>query len=100
MKIKKLLKRLRIAKIPKEIKDNTKYCTYCNSKIQSNDTFIQHKGYDFHCDCYIRYLEIKQDVLLKIAKIIKENGANFAFPTSTININKNDDILNEKIKLE
>lgn len=49
---------------------------------------------------YIRYLEIKQDVLLKIAKIIKENGANFAFPTSTININKNDDILNEKIKLE
>ena len=58
MKIKKLLKRLRIAKIPKEIKDNTKYCTYCNSKIQSNDTFIQHKGYDFHCDCYIRYLEI------------------------------------------
>ena len=58
MKIKKLLKRLRIAKIPKEIKDNTKYCTYCNSKIQSNVTFIQHKGYDFHCDCYIRYLEI------------------------------------------
>ena len=49
---------------------------------------------------YIRYLEIKQDVLLKIAKIIKENGANFAFPTSTININKNNDILNEKIKLE
>lgn len=49
---------------------------------------------------YARFLETKQDVLLKIAKIIKENGADFAFPTNTIYINEIDNISSEKIKLQ
>lgn len=35
---------------------------------------------------WIRYHEIKQDVLLKILKIIEERGASCAFPTSTLHI--------------
>ena len=35
---------------------------------------------------WIRYHEIKQDVLLKIVEIIENNGAEFAYPTSTVHL--------------
>jgi len=35
---------------------------------------------------WILYHEIKQDVLLKIINIIEKNGAEFAFPTSTLHL--------------
>ncbi len=35
---------------------------------------------------WIEYHDVKQDVLLKIIKIVEENGAEFAFPTSTIHL--------------
>ena len=35
---------------------------------------------------WIRYHEIKQDVLLKIVDIIEKNDAEFAFPTSTLHL--------------
>ncbi|MEC7839344.1 MAG: mechanosensitive ion channel family protein [Chlamydiota bacterium] len=35
-----------------------------------------------------KYRSIKQDVLLKIADIIKENGAEIAFPTNTVHLHK------------
>lgn len=38
---------------------------------------------------YIRFLEIKQDVLLKIASVVKENGAEIALPTSIFMDNEN-----------
>ena len=39
---------------------------------------------------WIRYHEIKQDVLLKILAIIEKQGAEYAFPTSTILLPGND----------
>ena len=36
---------------------------------------------------FTRFFEIKQDILLKVAEIIKENGAELAHPTQTIDIN-------------
>ena len=35
---------------------------------------------------WIQFHEIKQDVLLKIVEIIEQNGAEFAFPTSTLHL--------------
>ena len=35
---------------------------------------------------WIQFHEIKQDVLLKIVEIIERNGAEFAFPTSTVHL--------------
>lgn len=35
---------------------------------------------------WVRYHEIKQDVMLKIAQIIECNGAEFAFPTQTVHL--------------
>ncbi len=35
---------------------------------------------------WIKFHEIKQDVLLKIVEIIERNGAEFAFPTSTLHL--------------
>ena len=35
---------------------------------------------------WIQFHEIKQDVLLKIVGIVEENGAEFAFPTSTLHL--------------
>jgi len=35
---------------------------------------------------WVRFHEIKQDVLLKIVEIIKNNNAEFAFPTSTMHL--------------
>ena len=38
---------------------------------------------------WIRFHEIKQDVLLKVLAIIEKNGAECAFPTSTLHIQSN-----------
>ena len=35
---------------------------------------------------WIKYHEIKQDVMLKIVDIVEQHGAEFAFPTSTIHV--------------
>ena len=35
---------------------------------------------------WVKYHEVKQDVLLKIAEIIQANKAEIAFPTSTMHI--------------
>lgn len=35
---------------------------------------------------WVRYHEVKQDVLLKIAEIIEQHGASIAFPTSTLHV--------------
>lgn len=35
---------------------------------------------------WIRYHEVKQDVLLKIFQIVENHGAEFAFPTSTVHL--------------
>ncbi len=35
---------------------------------------------------WVRFHEIKQDVLLKIAEIVDNNGAEFAFPTTTLHL--------------
>jgi MscS family membrane protein len=40
---------------------------------------------------WVKYHEIKQDILLKVAKIISDNKAEIAFPTSTIHLPKNPD---------
>jgi len=45
---------------------------------------------------WVRYHEIKQDVLLKIINIIESNGAECAFPTSTLHISSSSDISNQK----
>lgn len=44
---------------------------------------------------WIKYHEVKQDVLFKITEIVEKHGAEMAFPTSTIYI-ENDALLNEK----
>lgn len=43
----------------------------------------------------VRYSEIKQDILLKITNIIKNNGAELAFPVRAVYVNKDND--SEKI---
>ncbi len=35
---------------------------------------------------WIRYHEVKQDVLLKVAEIIARHGAEIAFPTRTLHV--------------
>lgn len=37
---------------------------------------------------WVKYHEIKQDILLKIMNIIEQEGAEIAFPTSTLHINR------------
>ena len=46
---------------------------------------------------WIRYHEIKQDVLLSIINIVESNGAECAFPTSTLHISKEIDASNAKV---
>jgi MscS family membrane protein len=41
-----------------------------------------------------KYHEVKQDVLLKVGQIIEKNGAEIAFPTSTIHIQAADNDIN------
>ena len=45
-----------------------------------------------------KFHSIKQDVLLKILRIIEDNGAEAAFPTSTIHLASNDLIKNPENK--
>lgn len=35
---------------------------------------------------WIRFHEIKQDVMMKVMQIVEENGAEFAFPTTTVHL--------------
>ncbi|WP_457606153.1 mechanosensitive ion channel family protein [Nitratifractor sp.] len=37
---------------------------------------------------WARYLEIREDILLKIMKIVEENGSSFAFPSQSIYVEK------------
>ena len=46
---------------------------------------------------WAHYHKIKQDVLLKIINIIESNGAECAFPTSTLHISPGTDIPNQEI---
>ncbi len=46
---------------------------------------------------WIRYHEIKQDILLNIINIVELNGAECAFPTSTLHISKEIDSSNAKV---
>jgi MscS family membrane protein len=46
---------------------------------------------------WIRYHEIKQDILLNIINIVELNGAECAFPTSTLHISKEIDASNAKV---
>ena len=39
---------------------------------------------------WIKYQEVKQDVLLKISEIIDKNKAEMAFPTKTVHLESND----------
>ena len=39
---------------------------------------------------WVRFHEIKQEILLKIAQIIASHGAEIAFPTSTIHLDRSD----------
>lgn len=47
---------------------------------------------------WVRFHEIKQDVMMKIMVIIEESGAEFAFPTTTVHLSGNTPlILNEQV---
>ncbi len=46
---------------------------------------------------WIRFHEIKQDVLLKVLAVIESHGAETAFPTSTLHINPDQFINNQQI---
>ena len=46
---------------------------------------------------WIRYHEIKQDILLNIINIVESNGAECAFPTSTLHISTEMDASNAKV---
>lgn len=83
---------LSITKMLKEHQNiNKKFRIYVNfTKFDSSSLTLLVSAYT-NTNEYARYLEIKQDVLLKIAKIIKENGAEIAFPTNLIYINENID---------
>jgi len=41
---------------------------------------------------WIRFHEVKQDVLFKIAEIVKDHCAEFAFPTQTLHMVSDTDI--------
>ena len=46
---------------------------------------------------WVKYHEIKQDVLLSIINIVESNGAECAFPTSTLHISKEIDVSDAKV---
>lgn len=66
---------------------NKKYKMYVNfTRVQ--DGCLTLTVYTFtNTTEFTRFFEIKQDILLKVAEIIKENGAELAHPTQTIDIN-------------
>ncbi|WP_040724907.1 mechanosensitive ion channel family protein [Thiomicrorhabdus sp. Kp2] len=42
---------------------------------------------------WVRFHEIKQDVLLKVSQVVESHGAEMAFPTRTLHIAKDEDLL-------
>jgi MscS family membrane protein len=67
-----------------EIDDSQTLIVNFNSFAPSSlDFFI----YTFtHTTNWVKYHEVKQDVLLRLARIIEEQGAEIAFPTSTVHL--------------
>lgn len=64
-------------------KDQTMIVNFNSFATSSVDFFI----YTFtKTTDWIQFHEIKQDVLLKIVEIVEANGAEFAFPTSTLHL--------------
>ena len=70
-----------------DIDDSQTLMVNFNSFAQSSlDFFI----YTFtHTTNWAQYHAIRRDVLLKIEQIIREQGAQIAFPTSTIHLAEN-----------
>ncbi|MBC8288389.1 MAG: mechanosensitive ion channel family protein [Nitrospinae bacterium] len=48
---------------------------------------------------WVQFHSIKQDILLKILKIIEDNGAEVAFPTSTIHLAQQETIINPETQI-
>ena len=66
--------------------------------VQFNDSSIDFMIYTFaHTTNWIKYQEVKQDVLLKISEIIESNNAQIAFPTRTIHLEKHDEHIMENM---
>jgi len=69
-----------------------------HSEIDQNQTLIVNfnkygaSSLDFFIYCmtittnWVKYHEVKQDVLFKIAEIVEQHGAEFAFPTQTLHV--------------
>ena len=76
--------------------DSVKAMLTAHADIDANQTLIVNfnaynsSSLDFFIYCFtkttnwIRFHEVKQDVLLKIVEIVHEHGADFAFPTTTL----------------
>jgi MscS family membrane protein len=76
--------------------DSVKAMLTAHEDIDSKQTLIVNfnaynsSSLDFFIYCFtkttnwIRFHEVKQDVLLKIVEIVHEHGADFAFPTTTL----------------
>ena len=75
----------------KEMLNGHKDIDQTHTLIVNFDSFAQ-SSLDFFIYCFtettdwITFHEVKQDVLLKVIKIIEDNGAECAFPTSTIHL--------------
>jgi len=88
-----------VHKLDKIITDVTNYLRN-NPEIDQNQTMIVNvnkfaaSSIDFFIYAatittnWVKYHGVKQEILLNIAKIIEENNAEIAFPTSTLHINK------------
>ncbi|MBL6664394.1 MAG: mechanosensitive ion channel family protein [Rickettsiales bacterium] len=86
----------KLEKITKEVKEYL----IKHKEIDENQTLIvnvnefSNSSIDFfvytftHTTNWVKYHEVKQEILLAIAKIIEKNGAEIAFPTSTIHLDQ------------
>lgn len=75
-------------KAHQDIDDSQTMIVNFNSYAPSSVDFFV---YTFtHTTNWIRYHEVKEDVLLKISEVIADHGAEIAFPTSTIHLAGND----------
>lgn len=79
-----------------EIDDSQTLIVNFNSFAPSSmDFFI----YTFtHTTNWVKYHEVKQDVLLKVVKIIESEGAEIAFPTSTIHLADQSELANIELQ--
>jgi len=67
-----------------EIDDNQTLIVNLN---QFADSSVNLMVYTFtKTTIWVKYHEVKQDVLLKIAEIIEQHGAEIAFPTTTLHV--------------